>query len=265
MMHPCQYLSIPEQKAPNYEGRMRSKIISIIANDETFEADRTLLSQHSAYFKAMFEGHFADSKKEKITLEEIESSHLKIFINFIERKNVSEEETDVWIECFSLADKLQSDSFKKYILKKLSGKVSLNQLGDRLIEDNTLFSRVLFSAIVSRLKKDRAKNLSAQIDRLTKKLESRKDIEPEEKQELIQFLKKELVSLVNRHEVPMKEIAGEKSASKTIAWLLPASSDLRYADFTGLKITNEDLEQLTKDSPNLEHLFIPASKFMEMR
>ena len=139
----------------------------------------------------MFEGHFADSKKETVTLEEIDSSHLKIFINFIEKKNVSEEEkTDVWIECFSLADKLQSDSFKKYILKKLSGKVSLNQLGDRLIEDKTLFSRVLFSAVVSRLKKDRAKNLSAQVDRLTQKLESRKDIEPEEKQELIQFCKK---------------------------------------------------------------------------
>ncbi len=241
---------------PENEYETHQKVI-LVANGQEIEADRKLLAENSRVFNEMLEGKFQEKSQNRILLQEIDPLTLQPFVDFIEGKPLKMNDPNVWIQYAQAADYLGSDAFRKHSCQQIRRLTeNLDPIGLKTILD---FDKNLFIDIFSMCDWRDIRSLLARVHATIHEIGSNNEIEESMQKELIDTLKEALIMFINRNQVPMWAIAGVRCASELIAWLLSNQSDLRYADFTGLPLTNQDLERLTRCCPNLEYLRLHAS------
>ena len=81
-------------------GRCRQKLLCdvlVVAGDTEISAHRAVLASCSPYFYAMFTGELAESKADRIVLQEIDGRALALLIDFIYMAEVSVTEDNVQV------------------------------------------------------------------------------------------------------------------------------------------------------------------------
>ncbi|XP_075222936.1 kelch repeat and BTB domain-containing protein 8-like [Lycorma delicatula] len=211
--------------------------------DESFTCNRNVLSEHSAYFYAMFNSDFAEKSKSEIRITAVEPSAMRIILQSILDEELDFSKCDNVLALLETSCMLQFDKIKDKCIKYM--------MNHWLCEDNLLPTVLLADklGLVELHKKTKA--MSLWMFSKIKETQSFLDVSPEF---IIEYLdNKNLRTTKGEFEVFEAVIIWvEYNLEDRLFYTLQLLSVIRFQDISSFDLKNMIFYTMIKDTPQAE-------------
>lgn len=219
-----------------------SRIVIFVIQGEKIDVDRTIVSAYSSVLKAMLDKKYKEAQDEEIVLEDVDPDVFRLFVDYCHGEPIP---SRACLDLLVLSDRFDCLRLKEEVIKQVV----------RLIDTQDLitlqtYPEELFFAIVTSFDMFKIGNL---VD----------FIRNSSQEGFVLLAKRAIIAAINKNRFAFFLINGHGSVLELINLLASEGQHLRYADLTNCRLGGGLLDVITKNFPNLTHLFLNSTQLVD--